>query len=86
MHAVELLDQAMLLAQDWGYGVRQEWLGGCGGGPCEIKGRRWIFVDLSLNPAEQCEQVAEALRSDPRSATNLVPFPLRRLMRQRRAA
>ena len=86
MHTVDLLDEALSLAGEWGYSVRQEWLGGSGGGPCEFKGQKWIFVDLSLSPAEQCEQVVEALREDDRAA--VVPFPstLRRLLRPRRAA
>jgi hypothetical protein len=86
MHSVELLDEALTLAGEWGYSIRQEWLGGSGGGGCEIKGRKWIFIDLSLTPAEQCEQVVEALREDDRAEVIPFPVPLRRLLRLRRAA
>jgi hypothetical protein len=63
MHTVDLLEQAVAMAESVGYAVRQEWLGGAGGGSCEIRGRKWLFVDLALTPAEQLSQVLEVLRS-----------------------
>jgi hypothetical protein len=65
MHTVELLDQALETARRLGYGVRQEWLGGVGGGRCQFAGRNWIFVDLALNVVEQLDQVISALKADP---------------------
>ena len=65
MHTVELLEQATSLAEDLGYGVRYEWLGGASAGACEIAGKKWIFIDLALSVVEQLEQVTKALRSDP---------------------
>ncbi len=65
MHTVELLEQALVTADKLGYKIRQEWLGGKGGGACEFGGQRWIFVDLALNSIEQLEQVTQALRDDP---------------------
>lgn len=65
MHTVDLLEQALTLAAALGIRVRQEWLGGSGGGSCEIRGQRWLFVDLAQTPAEQFAQVAEALIADP---------------------
>ena len=62
MHTVELLDEAVALAIECGFGVRQEWFGGTRAGACEIKGHRWIFIDLALTPAEQLDQVVEGLR------------------------
>ena len=64
MHTVELLEQAIATAQQLGYGIRQEWLGGIGGGACEFGGQKWIFIDLSLNAIEQLDQVSDALRAD----------------------
>jgi hypothetical protein len=61
MHTVELLDEAVALAIECGFGVRQEWFGGTHAGACEIKGHRWLFIDLALNPREQLEQVLDAL-------------------------
>jgi hypothetical protein len=64
MHTVDLLEQALGAAEKLGYRIRQEWLGGSGGGGCEIKGQKWIFVDLALDPLDQLEQVAEVLRHE----------------------
>jgi hypothetical protein len=61
MHTVELLEEALQTARSLGFTVRQEWLGG-GGGGCEIKGKRWLFVDLSLPAIEQLDQVLSAIR------------------------
>ncbi|MCU0978263.1 MAG: hypothetical protein MUF25_03740 [Pirellulaceae bacterium] len=80
MHTVDLREQALDLAQRLGYRIREEWLGGSGGGQCEFAGSRWIFVDLALNAAEQLEQVAEALRSDPAIHSASLSPTLRRLL------
>lgn len=68
MHTVDLLEQAIALAESLGYRIRQEWLGGSGGGGCEIRGQRWLFVDLALTPVEQFNQVLEVLQADPQLA------------------
>ena len=65
MHTVELLEQAISTAQHLGYQIRQEWLGGGGGGGCQIAGKDWIFIDLALNAEDQLDQVLETLREDP---------------------
>ena len=65
MHTVEMLERLLALAGQMGYVVRQEWLGGSGGGECQFGGRRYIFVDLALSVMEQLEQVAAVLRNDP---------------------
>ena len=64
MHTVELLDQALEVARAAGYQIRQEWLGGSGGGGCEIGGQKWVFLDLALSPAEQLDQIVDTLRGD----------------------
>jgi hypothetical protein len=65
MHRVERLEQLLAQAAARGFVVRQEWLGGRGGGACEIAGQKHLFVDLALNVTEQLAQVAEALRGEP---------------------
>ncbi|MCE9528622.1 MAG: hypothetical protein K8R36_21465 [Planctomycetales bacterium] len=79
MHTVEMLERLLALAGQMGYVIRQEWLGGSGGGECEFGGRRYIFVDLALSVVEQLEQVASVLRNDPtlpltRPAPALMPM------------
>jgi hypothetical protein len=64
MHTVELLEQELERARREGYRVRQEWLGGAGGGVCHVRGEKWLFVDLALAPAEQLATVRESLDAD----------------------
>lgn len=59
---VAMLRQRVATAKTLGAQIRSEWLGGETGGACEIGGKRWIFLDLSLSVEEQLEQVEEALR------------------------
>ena len=86
MHTVELLHQALATAEELGYAVREEWLGGAGGGACEFKGRKWVFLDSALNPIEQLEQVCCALRTDPAIYLIDVPPQLQQLLDIRRSA
>lgn len=86
MHTIELLEQAEELARRLGYGVRPEWLGGCGGGACEIAGRKWIFVDLSLTTQEQLAQLTGALLTDPAVHAVAMPAGLAQYLGLRRAA
>jgi hypothetical protein len=68
MHTIEKLERLKELAENAGYTIRQEWLGGVAGGACQFAGRKWIFIDLSLSVIEQLEQVTAALDSDPVAA------------------
>jgi hypothetical protein len=86
MHTVDLLEQALALAESQGYIVRQDWFGGAGAGACELKGRRWLFVDLALAPREQLEQVLDAL-SDVVEPQATLPFPeLQKVLKLRNVA
>jgi hypothetical protein len=86
MNTVELLDQAIDLAKRLGYLIRQDFFAGCGGGGCEVKGRRLLFLDLDLLPEEQLEQVIAALRSEPAAATLPVSHELGELLKVRKIA
>lgn len=83
MHTVELLDEALRVAGQFGYRVRQEWLGGNGGGGCEIRGRKWLFLDLAQGPEEQLEQVLEALRRESSMGQAAIPSMLRERLQRR---
>ncbi len=63
MHTVDLLERSLEACRRHGYLIRQESLGGAGGGVCEIKGQKCIFVDLSLTPDEQLEQLWQGLEA-----------------------
>jgi hypothetical protein len=86
MHTVELLERLKALAEQAGYTIRHEWLGGSGGGKCEFAGRKWIFVDLSLSVVEQLDQVTAALKDDPAVWTLDLPVPVTRALGRRLAA
>jgi hypothetical protein len=77
MYTAEILDAAIRLAQQAGYQVRHEWLGGTGGGGCQFKGRKILFLDLALGPEEQLERVLDSLRRDPVVLAAQIPHPLR---------
>lgn len=86
MHTVELLSHSLNLVERLGYRVRQEWLGGSGGGGCEFKGRKVLFLDLALAPADQLEQVLQTLRHEPDAAGLPMPHQLRELLAVRKSA
>jgi hypothetical protein len=64
MHTVELLNEAVEAARRLGYEVRQDWLGGDGGGHCLVRGRKWLLLDLAQGADEQLDVVTEALRGE----------------------
>lgn len=86
MHTVELLEYALDAAERLGFKIRQDWLGGSGGGACQFKGQKWIFLDLALNPDEQFDQVAEAIQSDPAIHTLPIAPELRAMLKLRKTA
>ena len=86
MHTVELLEHAIESAEQLGYKIRQEWLGGVGGGACEFGGQKWLFIDLSLNAIEQLDQVSQALLGDAALHTLELPDALSRHLRIKKAA
>ena len=86
MHTVEMLQRLTDLAEQAGYTIRHEWLGGSGGGACEFAGRKWIFVDLSLSVVEQLDQVVAAIKDDPAVWLLDLPVPVTRALGRRQAA
>lgn len=86
MHTVDLLEEALRAAEALGYQVRREWLGGVGGGGCEIKGRQHVFIDLSLSLPDQLQQALGALHVEPRLGQVDLSPALRRQINGRRAA
>jgi hypothetical protein len=69
MHTVQLLDEALDAARRLGYEIRQDWLGGNGGGHCLVRGRRMLLLDVAQPPDEQLDIVADALRGEKQVAT-----------------
>jgi hypothetical protein len=69
MHTVQLLNEALDAARRVGFDVRQDWLGGNGGGHCLVRGRRMLLLDVAQSSDEQLEIVADALRGEKQVAT-----------------
>ncbi|NQT40015.1 MAG: hypothetical protein HQ581_21155 [Planctomycetes bacterium] len=51
-----------------------------------MRGQKWIFLDLALGPAEQLQQVLEALRHEQDTPTLPMPRELRELLTLRKSA
>lgn len=64
MHTVAMLKEALDTARRMGYEVRQDWLGGDGGGHCLVRGRKWLLLDVAQSADEQLDIVADALRCE----------------------
>ena len=86
MHTVELMEQGIAALESLGYGVREEYLGGAGGGPCEIAGRPWVFIDLACSKSEQLEQILNSLKADQGTYSLELPAELVSVLGIRRAA
>lgn len=56
------LEQLIESARANGFEIRYEQLGGTGGGVCEFRGKRWLFVDLSVSTIDALERLTDALR------------------------
>lgn len=66
MHTIDLLEEALWIANQSGWQVRHEWLAGSAGGACRLGKAHLLFVDRSLTATEQLEQVIEGLREQLR--------------------
>lgn len=86
MHKVELYEQLVATAERLGYQIRHEYLGGVGGGSCEVAGKKCIFIDLALNSTEQLDQLVEALQEDPAIYTLSLSNEVAHVVHDRKAA
>ncbi len=86
MDSVEALDEALAVARTLGFEIREDWFDGRGGGPCRIRGRKCLFLDLQLSPRDRLAQVLETLRTEPGIAQVCLSPALASLLRAGRAA
>jgi hypothetical protein len=86
MHAVELLEQALEVARQAGYKVRQEWLDECSAGACIVHGQKLLFLDPLQSTHDQLEQVLDVLREDAAAQQLAAAAKLRGLLPGRHAA
>jgi len=78
MHKVELLEQAFEAIKRLDYKIREECVGGNGGGSCVLRGQKWFFVDPVLGIEDQLDLACETLRNDCDVRSEELPPELRR--------
>ena len=61
MNEQNILDELLVLLESNGVTIRNEPLGGSGGGLCTIKGQRIFFVDNQASSAVSAAMCAEAV-------------------------
>jgi hypothetical protein len=81
-----MLQEALDTARRLGYEVRQDWLGGDGGGHCLVRGRKWLLLDVAQSADEQLDVVADALRSESGAGRAIRSDELAERLQLRRAA
>ena len=67
-----LLEEALQLARDIGYVVREEPLGDLPGGPCVVGGRPTILLNLQSPATDRLTVLLTVLASDPAVASQPV--------------
>lgn len=64
-----LFHEALQLARDLGYTVREEPLGDLPGGSCTVNGVTHVLLNLERSVAERLDRLLAAIVGDPRLAT-----------------
>lgn len=78
-----LLAEALQLASDMGYRVREEPLGEMPGGSCVVGGKRQILLNLEQGVGERLDQLLAVLAVDPDIAREPKSRALAQRLRQR---
>ena len=86
MHATALLAEAVDLARQLGYQIREEDLEGAGGGHCTFGGKKWLLLDVTQSPREQLADVTDALREEPGVWQRALSSPLGAMLQIAKAA
>lgn len=86
VHCVDLLELSLDCANQLGYRVCEDAPGGSPSGVCELKGRKWLFLDPAQTPRERLQVVIDALAADPAVPYANLPPQLKRVILTRRAA
>lgn len=61
-----LFHEALQLARDLGFDVREEPLGDLPGGPCTVNGTTRVLLNIERPVAERLDRLVQALAADPR--------------------
>lgn len=82
MHSVDLLEEALSLAMDLGFEVRQEWLDEQLGGACRLGDKLVLFVNLSQTAKEQLNCVATAVVEHAEQSESMTPHAMSAELRE----
>ncbi len=86
IHSVELLEMALQAAANLGYRIREDALGGSRGGICQVKDKKWLFLDPALPPRDRLQLALEALGELPEAELADLAPPLIQAIQVARAA
>jgi hypothetical protein len=86
MHSVELLEQALVVARQLGFRVREEYVGDIDGGSCVVRGQKMLFFDPQLSIPDRLTIVCEALAADRQLDRSTLSAPLTARLTVRKAA
>lgn len=64
MSTAKMLAEAVQLARDAGYVIREDHLDGAGGGHCRIHDVKWLLLDVTQPLEEQLNDAVDALRQE----------------------
>ena len=76
MHAAKLLAEAVALARQLGYQIREDDLEGAGGGHCTYGQKKWLLLDVTQSSDEQLRDAVDALRDEPNVWNLVITTPL----------
>jgi Spy/CpxP family protein refolding chaperone len=66
MNPATLLAEALDLARECQYQIREEYLEGAGGGHCSFSGKKWLLLDVTQSAQQQLDDTLDALRCEPK--------------------
>jgi len=66
MNTTTMLAEALQLARECQYQIREEDLEGAGGGHCSFSGKKWLLLDITQSAQQQLEDTLDALRCEPK--------------------
>jgi Spy/CpxP family protein refolding chaperone len=80
MNTTTMLAEALQLARECQYQIREEDLEGAGGGHCSFSGKKWLLLDITQSAQQQLEDALDALRCEPRLRQHSISEPMATLL------
>jgi Spy/CpxP family protein refolding chaperone len=80
MNTTTMLAEALQLARECQYQIREEDLEGAGGGHCSFSGKKWLLLDITQSAQQQLEDTLDALRCEPKLRQHSISAPMATLL------